>query len=181
LDVSSSSPPANSADATPAPESTPTQRLLPHPRLPPTPAIPTAPDGHPPAHEPILHTISPTTFTFPSPYWEFFQTGGLGEPTFVFENSALRIDISSTRHLVDWHSQRTHLSDVFIRAKVSASPSGSVGLICRYSEAFGWFEFNVASDGTYNALYGQWLPGSCKIYSHHRRPKRTVQHGRLEL
>lgn len=36
------------------------------------------------------------------------------------------------------------------------SPS-SIGLICRYSETDGWFEFNVSTDGTYNILYGKWL------------------------
>ena len=33
----------------------------------------------------------------------------------------------------------------------------SVGLVCRYSEENGWFEYNVTTDGTYNLLYGLWL------------------------
>ena len=44
-----------------------------------------------------------------------------------------------------------------MRATVSANPSGSVGLICRYDESIGWFEYNVASDGTYSVLIGEWL------------------------
>jgi hypothetical protein len=47
--------------------------------------------------------------------------------------------------------------NVFVRSKVSAAPSGSAGLICRYSETDGWFEFNAASDGTYSVLLGRWL------------------------
>lgn len=38
----------------------------------------------------------------------------------------------------------------------AGSPS-STGLLCRYSEENGWFEYNVSTDGTYNLLYGNWL------------------------
>lgn len=38
-----------------------------------------------------------------------------------------------------------------------AGTPASVGLICRYGEEQGWFEFNVTTDGTYNILYGKWL------------------------
>ena len=38
----------------------------------------------------------------------------------------------------------------------AGSPS-SMGLICRYSEENGWFEYNVSTDGSYNLLYGSWL------------------------
>jgi len=33
----------------------------------------------------------------------------------------------------------------------------SAGLMCRYSEEKGWFEYNVSADGTYNVLFGRWL------------------------
>jgi hypothetical protein len=33
----------------------------------------------------------------------------------------------------------------------------SAGLICRYSEEDGWFEYNVSTDGKYDVLYGRWL------------------------
>ena len=33
----------------------------------------------------------------------------------------------------------------------------STGVICRYSEEKGWYEFNISRDGTYNILLGQWL------------------------
>ena len=41
-----------------------------------------------------------------------------------------------------------------------AGSPASIGLICRYSEADGWFEYNVSTDGTYNVLYGNgWQMG----------------------
>jgi hypothetical protein len=36
------------------------------------------------------------------------------------------------------------------------TPSAA-GLMCRYSDKDGWFEYNVSTDGTYNVLYGRWL------------------------
>jgi hypothetical protein len=38
-----------------------------------------------------------------------------------------------------------------------AGTPASVGLVCRYGDEQGWFEFNASTDGTYNILYGKWL------------------------
>jgi hypothetical protein len=38
-----------------------------------------------------------------------------------------------------------------------AGTPASIGLVCRYGDEQGWFEFNAATDGTYNILYGKWL------------------------
>ena len=144
-----------SADSTPVPESTPTTAAL-HTPAPATstPAIPTPTDIPPPTPIPRYFTDD---FTSLSSYWEFFQTGGTFTPSAVFENERLRVDIpSADTWWMGIHNAHTY-ADVSIRAKVSAGPSGAVGLVCRYSEAFGWYEFNVASDGTYNVLYGKWL------------------------
>jgi len=35
---------------------------------------------------------------------------------------------------------------------------------CHYSEANGWYEFNIASDGTYSLLFGQWLSAGVAKY-----------------
>ena len=68
----------------------------------------------------------------------------------------LNIDISSPdTWMIGIHNVNTY-SNIFVRAKISVNPTGSLGLICRYDES-SWFEFNVASDGTYNLLLGQWL------------------------
>jgi hypothetical protein len=57
-------------------------------------------------------------------------------------------------------------SDARIDASLSsrsASPS-SLGVLCRYSEANGWYEFNISEDGTYNVLFGQWLSAGVAEY-----------------
>ena len=101
-------------------------------------------------------------FETASPYWEFLQAGGTSTPVTSFQNGSLHIDISTTdTWLVGIHNANTY-SNVFVRAKTSAAPTGSTGLICRYSED-GWYEFNIANDGTYSILLGQWLsPGVVK-------------------
>ena len=38
-------------------------------------------------------------------------------------------------------------------------------MICDYSESNGWYEFNLASDGTYNVLFGQWLAQGIAQYT----------------
>ncbi len=150
--------------ATPAPtaESAPAQTDSPTP----TPAspnldIPTSIAASPtPEPPPYFFTDE---FDTGSPYWEFLQSGGLSEATLLFEDNALRIDISTPdTWSIGIHNAHSY-ANVFIRAKISANPAGSAGLICRYDESRGWFEYNVASDGTYSALHGQWLaPGIAK-------------------
>ena len=44
-----------------------------------------------------------------------------------------------------------------------ASPE-SIGLVCRYSEQIGWYEFNISTDGTYNILHGQWMAQGVASY-----------------
>jgi hypothetical protein len=39
----------------------------------------------------------------------------------------------------------------------SADPDSSVGVICRYDPATGWYEFNIHPDRTYTILFGQRL------------------------
>lgn len=115
-----------------------------------TPAETTVPTPEPPP----LYFIE--EFDAPSPYWEFLQAGGASALVPVIENGSLRIDTSSPdTWFVGIHTAHSY-SDVFIRAKASLSPSGSVGLICRYTSD-GWYEFNAATDGTYSVLLGQWL------------------------
>jgi hypothetical protein len=97
-----------------------------------------------------------------SPYWEFLQAGGTSTPVTSFQSDSLHIDISSPdTWFIGIHNANSY-PNVFVRAKTSATPTGSVGLICRYSED-GWYEFNVSNDGTYSLLLGQWLsPGIVK-------------------
>ncbi|MBI5351155.1 MAG: hypothetical protein HZB50_00795 [Chloroflexi bacterium] len=97
--------------------------------------------------------------------WEFFQTGGSTIPKAMTENSQLRIDFTSSD---TWYYaiQNAHeYSSVAISAKVDGNPSGSIGLVCDYNESKGWYEFSVASDGTYSVLYGQWLAQDIAQYT----------------
>ena len=145
----------------PAPdvESTPTTALLPTPVL----ATTTPTFASPPTNTPIPPRYFTDEFDTASIFWEFLQTGGLGSPQTTFENGALRIDIpTADTWYMGIHNAHTY-SNVFVRAKISASSTGSIGLICRYDESTGWFEFNIDSGGTYSLLLGQWLaPGIAK-------------------
>jgi len=142
----------------PIPDSTPTQAPPPSPEpatltqvLPPTAALTFTPEPPQPYFT--------DEFDAASPYWTFHQTGGTGTPAIAFDGT-LRIDFPSADTWYFGVHEANQYANVFLRTKVSASPSGSVGLICRYDESTGWFEYNVASDGTYSILIGQWLgPG----------------------
>jgi hypothetical protein len=142
--------------ATPAPvqESTPTASLPPQPE---------------PATATVTFTAAPTFSPTPIPLyftedfnssdtgpWDSLQTGGEAASVLGIENGLLRFDLPSAN---SWYYAIHNVhdyEDVNITAKFSGPPSGSTGLICRHSEN-GWFEFNIASDGTYNVLFGQSL------------------------
>lgn len=131
--------------------------------LPPT-AIPTLDSATP--------TLPPTATTFPtplyftdefdivSPYWEIFQTGGTTAPLAAVENGSMRIAMDAAdTWSIGIYNANTY-SNVFVRAQASVTPTGSIGVVCRYDESSGWFEFNLGSDGTTSLLFGQWLtPG----------------------
>ncbi|MDD2922115.1 MAG: hypothetical protein PHQ36_07490 [Anaerolineales bacterium] len=108
-------------------------------------------------------TVTPIPFYFTDEFnadlgaWTFFQTGGAQSPTAALENDSLNINLTSP-DLWYYAIHTAHeYTGVFVSAKFSASPGGSVGLVCDYSETNGWYEYNVASDGTYSILFGQWL------------------------
>jgi hypothetical protein len=97
--------------------------------------------------------------------WASFQTGGAEAPTVKLENSFLRIDFSSPDTWYYAIYDAHEYSKVFVSAKISGTPTGSIGLICDYSETNGWYEFNLASDGTYGVLFGQWLAQGIAQYT----------------
>jgi hypothetical protein len=144
------------------PESTPTVTI----QAPPEPATATAT---------LLPTATASLTATPVPLyfidefsadlnsWTFLQTGGEASPTATIENDTLRLDIVSphTWH-IGIHNSNTY-QNVSISTKFNGAPSGSIGLICRYSES-GWYEFNVASDGTYSILLGAWLSDGVAQY-----------------
>ncbi|MBK8782923.1 MAG: hypothetical protein IPO22_14205 [Anaerolineales bacterium] len=130
---------------------------------PPAPATTTPTFIPAPTNTPVPELYFTDEFDAASLFWKFLQTGGAGSPQVAFESGALRINLpTADTWYIGLHNAYRY-SDVFVRAKVSASSIGSVGLICRYDESNGWFEFNIDSGGTYSVLLGQWLaPGIAK-------------------
>ena len=161
--------------ATPTPQAEPTLQATLPPTLVPATTTPT-----------VLPTVTNTPippryftdeFDTASSFWEFLQTGGVGAPQTLFANGALHIDIPSA----DTWAMGVHTaygySNIFVSAKISATSKGSAGLICRYNESDGWFEFNIDSEGTYSLLLGKWLtPGIAKYI-----PVATGENGQLPV
>ena len=91
--------------------------------------------------------------------WAILQAGNDFVPNIKAENSTLVLQMDSPYSWAYAIYDSENYSNVHIETKFEnrgGSPA-SVGLVCRYSEENGWFEYNVTSDGTYNLLYGQWL------------------------
>lgn len=149
----------NMGTPTPEIESTPTATLL--PTLVPATTTPTFTPA--PTNTPIPPRFFTDEFDTTSIFWQFLRTGGSGTPQTIFENGTLRIDIPNADTWdIGIHNAYIY-TNIFIRAKISASATGSVGLICRYNESEGWYEYNVDSSRTYSLLLGRWLaPGIAK-------------------
>jgi len=91
--------------------------------------------------------------------WVILQAGSEAVPSVKNENSnlILQMDAPYTWTYAVYGAQE--YEDIRIDAQFinQAGSPASIGLICRYSEEDGWFEFNISTDGTYNLLYGKWL------------------------
>jgi len=96
--------------------------------------------------------------------WEFFQTGGEDSPAIGLEDDLLRLTLPSPNTWYYAIHNPHEYEDVFLSAKFTGTPAGSVGLICRYGKD-GWYEFNLASDGTYSVLFAQWLADGIARYT----------------
>lgn len=150
--------------ATPKVESTPTTAA----HIPPAPATATLTFTPPPT---VAAPPTPVPLFFTEEFntdlgsWASFQTGGAQSPTVKLENDFLRVDFSSPNTWYYAIHNAHEYSNIFISAKFSGTPSGSLGLICDYSESNGWYEFNLASDGIYSVLFGQWLAAGIAQYT----------------
>lgn len=145
--------------ATPAPTETPSPSLVPSTDTP----SPTS-------------TLQPTATPFPmfftdefdssSAAWTMLQAGNDAAPNITTENSRLLIQTDSPYTWVYSLYGVQEYGDVRIDTNFinSAMSPASAGLVCRYSEADGWLEYNVTSDGTYNLLYGKWLSSGVADY-----------------
>jgi len=139
---------------TPAPSPTAT--------VPPTP-IPFTPTPESTATLALSPTPFPRFFTdeFDSSLagWVILQAGNESVPNTKTENSNFIMQMDSPFSWLYAIYGAQDYANVRIDAQFTnqaGSPS-SMGLICRYSEENGWFEYNVSTDGSYNLLYGSWL------------------------
>jgi hypothetical protein len=139
---------------TPAPSSTATP--------PPTP-IPFTVTPEPTATLALSPTPFPRFFTdeFDSSLagWAILQAGNESVPNTKTENGNFIMQMDSPFSWLYAIYGAQDYANVRIDAQFTnqaGSPS-SMGLICRYSEENGWFEYNVSTDGSYNLLYGSWL------------------------
>lgn len=148
---------------------TPEAVLFPTATLPPTPV-------------PVTDTPEPTSTPEPTPTpfphffadefdgslagWVILQAGSDAVPNIKNENSTLtlQMDVPYTWVYAVFGAQ--DYEDVRVEARFAnqAGSPASIGLICRYSETDGWFEYNVSTDGTYSVLYGKWLASGIADY-----------------
>jgi len=150
-----------SADPESVAESTPTATIQPPPETATATGTFTPAPTFTPTPIPMYFTEE---FNMDLNAWDSFVTGGDTTPTVNIANDMLRLDIPSP-HTWYYAVNNSHeYKNVSVSAKFTATPSGSVGLICRYSKS-GWYEFNLASDGTYSILLGQLLAGGIAQYT----------------
>ena len=120
--------------------------------------------------------------------WVILQAGSDAVPNIKNENSTLtlQMDVPYTWVYAVFGAQDYEDVRVETRFANQAGSPASIGLICRYSETDGWFEYNVSTDGTYSVLYGKWLASGIADYlpilsasSNAIRPSGTSQEIRL--
>jgi hypothetical protein len=146
--------------ATPTPEPSLFSTATPPASRTPLPDTPT-PDPTP-TFEPSL-TPLPRFFTneFDSSLagWVILQAGNESVPNVTTENGALLLQMDTPFTWLYTLYGAEDYADIHIETQFQnrAGTPASVGLVCRYGEEQGWFEFNVSTDGAYNILYGKWL------------------------
>jgi len=144
------------ATSTSAPSLFPTSTLQPTP-------IPATASPQP------LSTPAPSSTPFPRFFieqfdsslagWVILQAGNDSVPNVKSEKSNLSLQMDSPYTWLYALYGAQDYSNIHIDAQFTnrALTPSSAGLMCRYSDADGWFEYNVSTDGTYNVLYGRWL------------------------
>lgn len=137
--------------------------------------VPTATATLPPTSIPATFTPEPTPTPPPSPTpfprfftsefdsalegWAILQAGNDSVPAIKTENGSLVLQLDAPFIWLYALYGAQEYADVRIDAQFTnrALTPASAGLICRYSEEQGWFEFNVFADGTYHVVFGRWL------------------------
>lgn len=121
-------------------------------------------------------TSAPTSTPFPRFFtdefdgtlagWVILQAGSDAVPNIKTENSNLLLQMDSPFTWVYGVFGAQDYENIRVDARFAnqAGSPASIGLLCRYSESDGWFEYNISTDGTYNVLYGQWLADGIADY-----------------
>lgn len=91
--------------------------------------------------------------------WVILQAGNDSVPNIKTENGALLLQMDSPFTWLYALYGAENYADVRIDTQFTnrAGTPAAVGLVCRYGEEQGWFEFNVSTDGSYSILFGKWL------------------------
>lgn len=98
--------------------------------------------------------------------WVILQAGNDAVPNIKTEGSnlILQMDFPYTWLYALYGAQ--DYANIRIDAQFTsrALTPAAAGLMCRYSDDGGWFEYNISTDGTYNVLYGKWLSSGIADY-----------------
>ena len=146
---------------------TPTETELP------LPSATASPSPSPAPATPTV-TLAPAPLAFTEqfdgslPYWTFQQVDN-GHPAADpnVENGFLVFDLTGPDQWVYALYNTSAYADVRVDAQTDlpAAGTGAFGIVCRYSEEQGWYEFNVYADQTYVLLFGQWLAQGVARYT----------------
>jgi hypothetical protein len=155
--------------ATPTPEPSPVPTATFHPTLMPVPATNTPEPTFTP--EPTL-TATPLPRFFTTQFdvsltgWVILQAGNIATPNVEVRDTTLRLQMDSSYMWMYALYGAQDYADVHVETEFinSALSPASIGLVCRYSDTDGWFEYNITTDGTYNLLYGRWLDTNVADY-----------------
>lgn len=138
---------------------------------------------HPPS--PVPATLTPTATFTPAPTetpfprlftnefddslegWVILQAGNESVPNIKTENGILLLQMDASYTWLYTLYGAQDYANIRIDAQFTnrALTPASAGLLCRYSETDGWYEFNVFADGTYTVLLGRWLAAGVTDYT----------------
>ncbi len=122
-------------------------------------------------------------FDSPSLYWFTVGTNNL-VPDVQLQNGFLVFNLTQTNTWADTIYSGQDYQDVRVDAQVEvrAGNDGTVGVVCRYSQTDGWYEFNIYADQTYMLMYGQWLsPGIARYTPLHRVSSEKIKVGANQI
>jgi len=147
------------ASTLPAPSRTPVPPTLTH-----TPEPTVTPTPPPPTPLPRYFTEE---FDGAAPAWSMLQSNGGELPAVSLQDGALTLELRQPNQWAYAILGAEEYADARLEASVRSRGSApeAFGLICRYSEAEGWYEFNISSDGSYNVLVGRWLAEGVASYT----------------